>query len=94
MKSSAELIPILEQHEQLLIFSAFDADIAWDLGSAARQAFLNSDANKTGKGAVIAIELFSGHTLFRTVVGKGVTADNWCVHVKYALTSRLDSKLL
>lgn len=80
MKDSADLIPILEQHERLLIFPAFDADIAWELGSAARQAFLSSDANKAGKGAVIAIELFSGHTLFRTAVGQGVTADNWCVH--------------
>jgi uncharacterized protein (UPF0303 family) len=80
MKPNDELVKILLEHEKLFVFPSFDAGTAWALGSQVRKAFTETPAAKSGKGVVIAIELFTGHTLFRTAVGDGVTADNWCVH--------------
>jgi uncharacterized protein (UPF0303 family) len=78
MKPSADLVKIIEEHERNLVFPMFDADQAFALGLRARERFLASPRATEGKGVVIAIELFDGHTLFRCAVGGGLGPDNWC----------------
>jgi uncharacterized protein (UPF0303 family) len=79
MRPDQELVDIVAAQETALVFPSFDASSAWELGAALRNAFLASAAyTEKQLGVVIAIELFSGLTLFRAVVGDGgVTPDNW-----------------
>ncbi len=51
-------LPILDQQEQVLRFTAFDAAVAWQLGSRLRAALLERNA-----GATVEIEV-AGHLLF------------------------------
>jgi uncharacterized protein (UPF0303 family) len=73
MKPSAELVQIITAQERALIFPSFTADDAFALGARARER-----VRAAGAGAVIAVELFDGHTLFRCAVGGGLGPDNWC----------------
>ena len=51
-------LPILDQQEHLLRFTAFDAETAWQLGSLLRNALLERQA-----GGTVEIEV-AGHLLF------------------------------
>ncbi len=51
-------LPILEQQEQALRFTAFSADTAWQLGTLLRSALIERNA-----GGTVEIEL-AGHVLF------------------------------
>lgn len=79
MKPDSDLLTIIREQESKLVFAEFDSSTAWALGSAVRDAFLASPAYiEQARSIVIAVELFSGLTLFRAAVGDGVSADNWC----------------
>jgi uncharacterized protein (UPF0303 family) len=81
MKPDQELVDIIAAQETALIFPSFDASVAWDLGNVLRSTFLDAPTHKGG--IVLAIELFSGLTLFRSVVGEdtSVSPDNWSVQL-------------
>jgi len=81
MKPVQDLVTIIAQQEDALIFPSFTASDAWELGNILRSMFLDTTfASNKAAGVVLSIELFSGLTLFRTVVGNdavGVSPDNW-----------------
>lgn len=80
MKPDQDLVAIVAQQEDALIFPSFTASDAWELGNILRSVFLDTtSASNKAAGVVLSIELFSGLTLFRAVVGNdaGVSPDNW-----------------
>ncbi|TXT09117.1 hypothetical protein VHUM_02591 [Vanrija humicola] len=74
---AATIRDIAAQQEAGARFAAFNADAAWEVGCAIREAFLAR--RKGDQGVIIAIELFTGHRLFAAVVGAPpvVGPDNW-----------------
>lgn len=74
-----ELVKIIADQEQSLRFTHFDYDVAWKIGNTIREGFLDSKFAQEGSGVVIAVELFTDHSLFRCTVGNGPTVgpDNW-----------------
>lgn len=71
-------IACIEEQERQLTFSAFDNDLAWRVGSALRDTFVQRYDTQQN-GIVISIALFSGHILFQCAVGdsRKLGPDNW-----------------
>ncbi|EMG47617.1 hypothetical protein G210_1978 [Candida maltosa Xu316] len=63
----------LDELEQNLEFSSFDAETAWKLGSYAREFAIKKFP---GKSILINITLSDGHTLFQTAASSGTSVDN------------------
>ncbi|EGW29996.1 uncharacterized protein SPAPADRAFT_144156 [Spathaspora passalidarum NRRL Y-27907] len=59
--------------EEGTVFEKFDAEVAWKLGSYAREVSLQKFPNKA---VIIDITLSSGHILFHTASLPGTTIDN------------------
>ena len=65
-------LPVLDQQEELLQFTAFDANTAWTLGSLLREKLL-----QRGAGGSVEIEV-AGHVLFACVTpGATPGQANW-----------------
>lgn len=58
--SVAETVAICEAHEQLLVFSQFSSETAWQIGSIIRKRFLADSSLNADRDIVIQIKLFSG----------------------------------
>ncbi|PWY97313.1 hypothetical protein BCV70DRAFT_68482 [Testicularia cyperi] len=71
-------ISTIESQERSLVFESFSNDLAFELGSLVRSAFL-STFDPTTDGIVVSISLFSGHTLFACAAGnpRKLGPDNW-----------------
>ncbi|KAH7098696.1 hypothetical protein BKA62DRAFT_674072 [Auriculariales sp. MPI-PUGE-AT-0066] len=79
MKPDAELVSIITEHENEIIWDKFTTDEAWAVGGAVREIFNNNYKPKDGSrvGIVVSITLFSGAILFQGSIGDGATPDNW-----------------
>ncbi|GMK55509.1 hypothetical protein CspeluHIS016_0205650 [Cutaneotrichosporon spelunceum] len=93
---SAQIAAIVAQQEAVLRFRKFDGDIAWQVGNAVRENFLEARAagkHAADSGIVIHIETFTGHTLFSCAVGRSPTVgpDNWLwVRGKFNVVKRFN----
>jgi len=82
----SELLPLILEQESLTRFKTFNSDTAWELGNILRSSLVERlDFYKREKGVelggVIMIQLWTGHEVFKVVVGKGpgVSPGNWYV---------------
>ncbi|KAG7532056.1 hypothetical protein FFLO_03864 [Filobasidium floriforme] len=86
----AALVDLLDKHHAELRFAKFSPEIAFNLGLALKEAFLETYGDesigrsakpgvKKGLGVVIAIRTFNGHDLFSCVAGDASATgpDNW-----------------
>lgn len=80
--TAAKLVKDIAQQERTLRFAHFDSEVAYDIGTRLREKFKAGAVEKgpfAGRGIVISISLFTGHTLFSCAVGQEgeVGPDNW-----------------
>ena len=77
--NSSTLVPIIAQQEEFARFKRFNSNDAFELGSAIRSVYLEKYGKRPGLGAIISIQLWSGHVLFTAVVGDApyVGPGNW-----------------
>lgn len=61
------------EEQKHLSFKQFDADVAWKLGTFAREL---TTSKYPSKGVIIDISLTTGHVLFRTASANGTNLDN------------------
>lgn len=78
-EDAGKIASLCAQHETVR-FTAFSAEVAWEIGTTIRSTFTEKYGTKAG--VVVHIETLSGHTLFSCAVGNpaSVGPDNWYVN--------------